>query len=126
MDTMATLGWATAFVASAGLCWQVWACRRSARRACECELALAEQHQLAQRMTGEHRELTAAVRAERAHVEQLQRKIGFFRDQTALAQASLEKVVAQLIEAQREGGLSGRRYAQVLEAYLASRGNSGR
>ncbi|MFF7709488.1 hypothetical protein [Pseudomonas sp. NPDC007930] len=119
MDVLAALGWAAAAVLGIALCQKAWAAQRHARRACECEQSLARQQALAEQCESERRELASAVRAEKAHVEQLQRKVEVFRDEAQGVRAALHQVLGRLIEAQREGGLSHLRYAQLLEEYRA-------
>ncbi|MFF7710736.1 hypothetical protein [Pseudomonas sp. NPDC007930] len=122
MDVFAVLGWLAAVGLSVALVQRVGEAREQCRRAGDCERDLLRQQRLVWEQEHAQRELKSAVRAERAHVEQLERKVGVFREEAQEVRAALHQALGQLAEAQREGGLVHLRYAQLLEEYRGVRG----
>ena len=87
-----------------GLFWQV-VCRREALASLQdCQALLEQQRITNQQQTLQLRELTAAVRAEKAHVEQLQRQVGYSQEETAGVREELRVLGTKLADAQTQAG----------------------
>jgi DNA recombination protein RmuC len=64
------------------LCWQVLRRREALSVLQSCKAQLKQLQTRAYQQEAEIRELTAGLRAEKAHVEQLQRQVEFAQEQT--------------------------------------------
>lgn len=96
-----------------GLFWQVVRRREALATLRDCQALLEQQRMTNQQQISELRELTAAVRAEKAHVEQLQRQVGYSQEETAGVREELRELGAKLADAQIQASAARAQHAQL-------------
>ncbi|GLO43965.1 hypothetical protein [Pseudomonas putida] len=81
------------------------------------QVLLDQQRAISQQQELELRELTAAVRAEKAHVEQLQRQVGYAQAETVGARDDLKQLGVKLADAQSQASVARAPHAQLLQQH---------
>lgn len=97
--------------------WQVLL-RREAVTALQICQSQLEQHMVASHQKDdEFRELSAGLRAEKAHVEQLQRQVEFAQQEAGRLRTEYRDQAAQLAEAQSAASAARAQYGQLLQQH---------
>lgn len=97
-----------------GLFWQVVSRREVQVSLRDCQTLLEQQRMTNQQQKSALCELTAAVRAEKAHVDQLQRQVGFSQEEAAIVREEVRLLGSKLADAQTQVGAVRAQYAQLL------------
>ncbi|MGQ7817260.1 DNA recombination protein RmuC [Metapseudomonas furukawaii] len=99
------------------LFWQLMRRREALAGLRDCQALLDQQRAISQQQELELRELTAAVRAEKAHVEQLQRQVGYAQEETNGVRDELKQLGTKLAEAQSQASAALAQHAQLLQQH---------
>ncbi|WP_280368676.1 DNA recombination protein RmuC [Pseudomonas sp. BN411] len=99
------------------LFWQLMRRQEALEGLRDCQVLLDQQRVISQQQELELRELTVAVRAEKAHVEQLQRQVGYAQEEMAGARDELKQLGAKLAEAQSQASAARAQHAQLVQQH---------
>ncbi|QEY65860.1 DNA recombination protein RmuC [Metapseudomonas lalkuanensis] len=99
------------------LFWQLMRRREAQAGLQDCQVLLDQQRAISQQQELELRELTAAARAEKAHVEQLQRQVGYAQEETTGIRDELKQLGTKLAEAQSQASAARAQHAQLLQQH---------
>lgn len=99
------------------LFWQIMSRREMQADLQECSSALDQLKTQSQMRELELRELASAVSAEKAHVEQLQRQLGFMREEAAGLREEQKQLLTRLAEAQSHTSAARAQQAQLLQQH---------
>ncbi|MDT4832613.1 RmuC family protein [compost metagenome] len=99
------------------LFWQLMRRREAQAGLQDCQVLLDQQRAISQQQELELRELIAAARAEKAHVEQLQRQVGYAQEETTGVRDELKQLGTKLAEAQSQASAARAQHAQLLQQH---------
>jgi len=112
---------AAALVLAAGLglalFWQSMRRQEAHTSLQACKDQLEQLQALSQSRELELRELTAAVRAEKAHVEQLQRQLSFAHEESAGLRDEQKQLLTQLADAQSQASAARAQHGQLVQQH---------
>ncbi|MDH4567200.1 DNA recombination protein RmuC [Pseudomonas sp. BN414] len=112
--SLAGLAIALVLVLGVTLFWQLMRRREAQAGLQNCQVLFDQQRAISQQQELELRELTASVRAEKAHVEQLQR---YTQESAAGAREELKQLGVKLADAQSQASAARAQHAQLLQQH---------
>lgn len=106
-----------ACVMALALFWQIMRRREAVAGLQHYQLQLGQMQQQSQQQEAELREQTAAARAEKAHAEQLQRRMEFAQEELATLRDEQKQQLARLVEAQSQASAASAQHTQLAQQH---------